>query len=217
MDASTLDPSRAPYRYLALGDSYTIGEAVAMEARFPVQTVRMLASRSVFFNFPEFRAVTGWTTADLLSSLDARPPADDFDLVTLLIGVNNQYRQRPASVYEREFPQLLERAVRCAKGRPEQVMVLSIPDYSVTQFARNMDRERISREIDELNGINKEKSLGAGAAYLDVTTVSRKAEHHPGLIAGDGLHPSAEQYALWSALLFPAIGSWFQENRPVPE
>ncbi len=191
--------------YLALGDSYTIGEAVAVQDRFPVQARRLANAAGKMLEGPQIVAVTGWTTGDLLAALATEKPANNYAYVTLLIGVNNQYRGYDTAEYRQEFITLLNKAVGYAGGVKKHVCVLSIPDYSVTPFAANSDTQRIAREIDLFNAINKQETLKAGVNYVDITPISRQAKTDPALIAGDGLHPSGKQYAQWAALLAPVI------------
>ena len=195
--------------YLALGDSYTIGSSVSIEERFPVQTRTRLMLAGLKMSQPNIIAVSGWTTGSLLGSLNQQPPANNYDVVTLLIGVNNQYQGRSQEEYRTQFSTLLDKAIVCAGGRRNRVFVLSIPDYSVMPVAQNSDTAKISREINEFNAINKQITQAAGIAYLDITPISREARQDPSLIAGDGLHPSGKQYAQWSALLFPLIQAAF--------
>jgi undecaprenyl-diphosphatase len=177
-------------QYLALGDSYTIGESVPENERFPNQ----LAAR---FGMPppQIIAKTGWTTDELNAAIDAANPQGPYRLVTLLVGVNNQYRGRDAEEYRREFAALLQRAIGFAGGDPYKVIVLSIPDWGVTPFAEGRDRAKIAREIDLFNQINREETARAKARYLDITPISRRND--PALVAADGLHPSGKQYAEW--------------------
>jgi lysophospholipase L1-like esterase len=191
--------------YLALGDSYTIGQSVSEEQRFPYHTVRQLIDKNVEMSQAEIVAATGWSTGNLLGALNANPPTKTYDFVTLLIGVNNQYQGRSPSEYRAQFTELLGRAISYAGNRRTRVFVLSIPDYSVTPFARGLDTARISREIDEFNAINKEVSLQTGVAYFDITPISRQARTDQSLTAGDGLHPSGKQYEKWALLLSPAM------------
>lgn len=185
-------------RILSLGDSYTIGEAVAPAERWP-----NLVAREVGAAEPQIVARTGWTTDELNAAIDAADIQGPFDLVTLLIGVNNQYRGRSADEYRREFAGLLRRAVKFAGGEPSRVVVLSIPDWGVTPFAEGRDREQIAREIDRYNEISREEALRAGARHVDVTPVSREAAADPALTAADRLHPSAAMYRRWAALVVP--------------
>jgi lysophospholipase L1-like esterase len=197
--ASVVDQSNEP-RFLALGDSYTIGESVAGNERWPNQLAALLRAEAIAVGDPEIIARTGWTTDELSRAIDDAGPEGPFHLVTLLIGVNNQYRGRDAAEYRRQFSELLDRAIAFAGGDPQKVIVVSIPDWGVTPFAKDREPEKIAREIDRFNAINREETARAKARYVDVTTVSRlRAE----LIAADGLHPSGEMYAEWAKLVLP--------------
>jgi lysophospholipase L1-like esterase len=176
--------------YLALGDSYTIGEGVAPADRWPVRLAAALRIAP-----PQIIAKTGWTTDELSAAIDAAAPKGPFDLVTLLIGVNNQYRGRDVANYHDEFQLLLKRSVSFAGGKAQHVIVVSIPDWGVMPFAEGRDRLRIGREIDAFNAVNRAEAAKQGARYADITPVSRR---HPELHASDGLHPSGEMYALWT-------------------
>jgi lysophospholipase L1-like esterase len=187
--STTTTPAPAT-RYLALGDSYTIGESVASTERFPVQLARELG-----LSEPQIIAKTGWTTDELNTAIDAANPHGPYDLVTLLIGVNNQYRGRDAEQYRGEFAALLQRAIGFAGGNAKKVVVVSIPDWGVTPFAEGRDRAKIGVEIDHYNAINREETARAGARYADITPISRSGD--PALVAGDGLHPSGKQYGEW--------------------
>jgi len=191
--------------YLALGDSYTIGESVPEQERFPVQLVKLLQKQNVNIEHPDIVAVTGWTTRNLLNALNTKRPKDNYSFVTLLIGVNNQYQGRPLEEYKTEFSQLVNMAIAFAGNKKEDVFVLSIPDYSVTPFARNLDTAKIAKEIELFNEANHLISQNAGVNYLDITPISRDAKNDPSLIADDGLHPSPQQYLKWSQLLEPLV------------
>jgi lysophospholipase L1-like esterase len=196
-----------PLRLLALGDSYTIGEGVPEAERWPVQLVARLAADGVEFAPPRIVARTGWTTDELAAAIsDARldPP---YDAVTLLIGVNNQYRGYPLDQYRREFDALLERALAFAGGRAERVFVLSIPDWGVTPFARASGRDpgRIARELDAHDAIARELARAHGVAFVDVTAASRAHGADAEMLAPDGLHPSGAMYRLWVDALLPVM------------
>lgn len=180
----------ARVRYLALGDSYTIGESVPSNERFPV-----VLAKTWKLGEPQIIAKTGWTTDELNAAIDAADPKGPYELVTLLIGVNNQYRGRDAEQYRGEFAGLLKRAIGFAGGDARKVIVVSIPDWGVTPFAEGRDRAKIAAEIDRYNAINREESLRAGAQYVDITPISR--QHDASLVAADGLHPSGKQYLQW--------------------
>ncbi len=193
--------------WLALGDSYTIGEGVPEGERYAVQTIAQLKDKGIHFSNPQIIATTGWTTADLLRALNKALPEDHYDIVSLLIGVNNQYQGRSQAEYETEFTELLQRSILLAGNRPGHVIVLSIPDYSVTPFGqRTGQAARITAEIDAFNAVNKKISVNFGVNYVDITAESRKAAGDPGLIAEDELHYSGKAYARWASLLSPRIG-----------
>lgn len=200
-----IDSYSSPKTFLALGDSYTIGQSVTVEQRFPYHTVRQLIDRTVGMNQANIIATTGWTTGNLLNSLINNPPANDYDFVSLLIGVNNQYQGRGTDEYRVQFTELLNKAIGYAGGRSNRVFVLSIPDYSVTPFAKNSDTARIAREIDTFNIINRQISDQFKVAYLDITAISREARKDPTLTAPDSLHPSGKQYERWAILLAPIM------------
>ena len=190
--------SNQPVRYLALGDSYTIGESVAEEERWPNQLVALVnSSKEIDVTII---ARTGWTTSELWQGIQAANPQGTYDMVSLLIGVNNQYRGYDINEYREEFRFLLEKSIEYAGGNPEHVIVLSIPDWGVTPFAWGKDTTQIAADIDAYNAINLEESQKAGVHYVDVTPVSREAVNDPTLIAGDGLHPSGKMYAEWAKL-----------------
>jgi lysophospholipase L1-like esterase len=195
--------SAAGVRLLALGDSYTIGEGVAADERWPERLALLLGERGFAASPPLIVARTGWTTDELCAGIDEAAPRGPFDVVTLLIGVNNQYRGRGPSEYRDQFRGLLARAAMFAGDRTNHVIVLSIPDWSVTPFAAGRDRVRIATEIDELNAINRDEATRAGARYVDVTQISRGAARERELIAADGLHPSGVMYEAWASAVFP--------------
>ena len=183
-------------RYLALGDSYTIGESVAEVQRWPVQLMQAFKTRGYETEAPEIIAVTGWRTDDLRNAIATRDPRRDYDLVSLLIGFNNQYQGRSVSEYEKEFEALLEIAIAHARKDKSRVFVLSIPDYGFTPFGKEK-QEKISEQIDTFNAVNKRITLKKGVAYVDITDISRMGLKQPDLVADDGLHPSGKMYALW--------------------
>jgi lysophospholipase L1-like esterase len=195
--------SRPSARFLALGDSYTVGESVAYAERWPVQLVRLLKASSLDVEGPEIIATTGWTTDELAEGIRRARTHPPYDLVTLLIGVNNQYRGRPLGEYREQFRELLATAISFAGGEPARVVVLSIPDWGATPFAEGRDRDQISAEIDAFNAVNHEEATAAGVAYVDVTPISRQAPSNPSLIAADGLHPSGAMYREWAELVLP--------------
>ncbi|MEO8802754.1 MAG: SGNH/GDSL hydrolase family protein [Rudaea sp.] len=185
--------------FLALGDSYTIGESVPASARWPVQVVDALAVRGIKLSGPEIVAQTGWTTDELSAAMDAHTFHPPYALVTLSIGVNNQYRGRNLGNYRNEFQHLLERAIKLAGDHPQHVIVVSIPDWGVTRFGAGSGRDtkQIARELDAYNAANAKISARLGARYVDVTGISRNAGAAADMLTGDGLHPSVAQYKLW--------------------
>lgn len=192
-------------RYLALGDSYTIGEQVDPQERWPSQLVSFLRQEGLEVDDPEIIARTGWTTRDLIAGVEDAAPRGRFDLVSLLIGVNNQYQGRALEEYRSEFRGLLARAVALTGGAPGHVIVVSIPDWGATPFARGRDRARIADEIDRFNDVNREEAERAGARYVDVTGLSSLAGAPGGeaLVVADGLHPTGAMYSEWTRRILP--------------
>lgn len=193
--------------YLALGDSYTIGESVPAQNRFPQQLADSLKNEGFKIEDPSIIARTGWTTNDLEAAIaDAYISGDTFELVTLLIGVNNQYRGYPIDDYGPAFQALLEKAIRFAGNRRDRVFVVSIPDYAVTDFGQQRPNpEQISTEIDAYNETNRNIAASFGITYFDITPISRKALKDPSLVADDRLHPSGKMYTQWVDLMLPEI------------
>ncbi len=191
-------------RYLALGDSYTIGESVAESERWPNQLAASLKQKG-YATEVSIIARTGWTTGELWTGIQKVNPHPPYDLVSLLIGVNNQYRGYGISEYREEFRFLLNRSIEYAGGDKNRVLVVSIPDWGVTPFAAGRDAAQISSEIDAFNAVNREETDAAGAHYADITPISRRVVDDPSLIAYDGLHPSGEMYALWVEALLPQV------------
>jgi lysophospholipase L1-like esterase len=189
-------------RYLALGDSYTIGESVAEAERFPNQLAVLLSNEGLNTEV-KIIARTGWTTDELWAGIQKNPPAPPYDMVSLLIGVNNQYRGRDIEEYREGFVFLLGKAVEFAGGDVKRVIVFSIPDWGVTPFAAGRDEKQIAAEIDSFNKVNFDETKRAGAHYVDVTPVSRLVTNDPTLIAADGLHPSGKMYAEWAKSALP--------------
>ena len=202
-DDAPVTANSTAHRFLALGDSYTIGESVAARERWPVGLTALLAAEGIEVHAPQIIARTGWTTAELAAGVEAANLDGPYDLVSLLIGVNNQYRGLSSERYREEFRALLARAVGFAGGAPSRVIVLSIPDWGVTPFAEGRDRALIGREIDAFNAINREEAASVGARYVDIVAVSREAATDPALTAPDGLHPSGELYRRWAGLALP--------------
>lgn len=193
------------YTYLALGDSYTIGEGVPVYENFPYQTVKNLRSAGYAFHAPEIVAKTGWTTDELQHGIEDWPLLVSYHFVTLLIGVNNQYRGRSADQYAPEFALLLDEAIGFAAGQRNRVFVLSIPDWGATPFAEGRDREQIAREIDAFNdgalGIARQNEVH----FLNITPGTREAAADKSLLAADHLHPSGKEYARWANQLAAGI------------
>lgn len=193
--------------YLALGDSYTIGERLPLEDNFPHQTVDLLKQKGIKISEPIIVAKTGWTTDELMAAIEQRQIKGQFDFVSLLIGVNNQYRGRDISIYQKEFEQLLQQAIAFAGGRVDHVFVLSIPDWGATPFAEGRDRLKIANEIDQFNSINKQISEKYKVNYIAITAGTREASKDDSLVAEDKLHPSKKEYAKWAEKLSAAIAT----------
>lgn len=191
--------------YLALGDSYTIGESVPQAESYPFALYTQLKGKGYDAEAPTVIAKTGWTTQDLKRAIDAAAITKKFKIVTLLIGVNNQYQGLDAESYRKDFIDLLNTALSYAGGNKKHVFVLSIPDWSVTPFAQGRDLDKISKEIDQFNQINLEESQRLGVNYLNITSISRQATTDPSLLAADGLHPSGKMYSMWVAQLLPQV------------
>ncbi|MFY0686157.1 MAG: SGNH/GDSL hydrolase family protein [Cyclobacteriaceae bacterium] len=196
--------------YLALGDSYTIGESVDEDQRWPVQLVQTLNSEEVKFDSAKIIATTGWTTDELLKAIGSEELTETYDLVSLLIGVNNQYRGYPIDQFEKEFEELLQIAILRAGGAYERVFVVSIPDWGVTQFAikRGVDSTKVGSEIDQYNTICNRIAANNNVKYFNITDISRIAKEDQTLLAPDGLHPSGKMYEQWVQRIAP----WILEN-----
>lgn len=189
-------------RYLALGDSYTIGESVPEGERWPNQLARQLNAEGLQVDVTII-ARTGWTTDELWQGIQATEIQTPYDLVSLLIGVNNQYRGYDIHEYREQFVFLLNKSIEYAGGKPNRVIVLSIPDWGVTPFASGRDQEQIAKHIDEFNAVNREESEKASVHYIDVTPISRQAAEDTALVAPDGLHPSGKMYTMWAEKVLP--------------
>lgn len=191
--------------YLALGDSYTIGEQVPHHENYPNLTVQLLRAKGYSLHAPEIVAVTGHTTDELnglIGQLQLLPP---YDLVSLLIGVNNQYRGRSVEDFEREFELLLRKAIAFAGDRPNAVFVLSIPDWGVTPFAQEKDQQAIATAIDAYNVVCRSQALQAGCTFINITHDQRKDGNLPEYLAQDQLHPSGLEYQKWATALASAM------------
>jgi lysophospholipase L1-like esterase len=198
MHTDTSGLSASGLGYLALGDSYTIGESVPIFKSFPYQLVQMLREKGLPVQAPEMVAKTGWTTDELKAGIENTRLLPSYDFVTLLIGVNNQYRGRTTENYAPEFEALLEKAIRFAGGHKERVVVLSIPDWGQTPYAEGRDRSKISLEIVAYNTVNSMIAQKHGIHYVDITAGSREATIDKSLVAADGLHPSGKEYGRWA-------------------
>ncbi len=193
------------YTYLALGDSYTIGEQVPMKENFPHQAVALLKQQHFDIADPVIIATTGWTTDELAASIREHNIRETFSFVTLLIGVNNQYRGRSIENYREEFKQLLNQSIAYAGGHAQNVFVLSIPDWGVTPFAEGRDRQLVAKEIDGYNAACKEITLANKCQYIEITASTREHGQDKDYLAPDGLHPSAKEYAVWAERLADKI------------
>ena len=193
------------YTYLALGDSYTIGEQVPLEDNFPYQTVRMLRERNIEVADPVIIARTGWTTDELTKAVLEEGVKEQFSFVTLLIGVNNQYRGRDIMNYRTELLALIQQALHFANGKPDHVFVLSIPDWGVTPFASDRDRNQVAKEIDAFNKAKKEIAEEHGVVFIDITESTRANGTKPEYLTDDALHPSSKEYTIWAERLVPYV------------
>ena len=190
-------------KYLALGDSYTIGQSVAIEDRYPIQLETRLLNDSINVDTTIIIAKTGWTTANLENGIIEANLTDTFDLVSLLIGVNNQFQGRSIDEYESEFAELLQTAIDFAGGEKENVFVVSIPDYAYTPFGNG--NPFTSQKIDDFNLVNKTITDSVGVSYFNITPISREGLDKPELVASDNLHPSGEQYSRWVDLFYDEV------------
>lgn len=197
------------FTYLALGDSYTIGEAVKQTESFPYQLQSLLKTQGINVTDPKIIAVTGWTTDELQAAIKKENLTATYSFVTLLIGVNNQYRGYPINTYKKEFTELLQTAIAFAGGNKNKVFVVSIPDWGATPFGQNSGRnpQTIASEIDSFNTANQEITLSAGVNYTNITPASRNAAVDLSLVASDGLHPSAKMYTQWATALLPKVAN----------
>lgn len=191
------------YKYLALGDSYTIGESVCNDCNYPKQLTDSLNKTLQAKTSVKIIAKTGWTTTDLLSAIATENPSKDFDLVTLLIGVNNQYQNKPFAVYEEEFPKLLDMAIDFTKGKTKNVIVLSIPDYAFTPFGQKSGKaEKITSELKRYNTFAEKIAREKGVKFVNITPITQKGLENPALVASDGLHPSEAAYKKFVEMMF---------------
>ena len=192
-------------KYLALGDSYTIGEGVPRDGRWPELMARALRAEGIALEDPRIIAKTGWTTDELATAIDCEEPLGRFDFATLLIGVNNQYRGRSVAEYRGEFAELLRRTIRFTGGEAGRVMVLSIPDWGVTPFARAEKRDpaQVAAEIDAFNAAARQVAEQHGVAFVDITGTSRECGGEDAMLVADKLHPSAAMHASWADAALP--------------
>ncbi|WP_343748584.1 SGNH/GDSL hydrolase family protein [Fluviicola sp.] len=188
--------SRKGVSYLALGDSYTIGESVPVNHNFPYQLADSISRNGRKYESPSIIARTGWRTDQLIKAVESAHLEKEYDLVTLLIGVNNEFQGRSLQEYERDFRILCQKAIELAGNKTDRVYILSIPDYGYTPFGEK-NRERISQRIDLFNASNQRISDSLSLHYIDITGISRRGLNETGLVAADGLHPAAGMYALW--------------------
>jgi len=186
------------YQYLALGDSYTIGESVVIHENFPYQVVQLLRKKGVEIAAPEIVAVTGFTSFELLQLLSTTTLNEPYQFVTLLIGVNNQYRGLPMEDFEKDCEELIHKAIAFTNGNAKAVLVLSIPDWGNSTFGLTSGRENISKEIDEMNVVIRNVCIKNNVHCIDITESSRKAKNNPSLLAKDGLHYSAIEHRNWA-------------------
>jgi lysophospholipase L1-like esterase len=192
-------------RFLALGDSYTIGEGERGARRWPVQLAALARQQGLFLAKPTIIARTGWTTAELQAAIEGAGRDKTYDLVSLLIGVNNQYRGQSVELYRTEFRALLATAIGFAGGQPRHVVVLSIPDWGVTPFAHDRNQAQIAQEIDQFNLVAHEECQHADVAFVDITPLTRAAAGHPNQFTSDGLHYTGAQMQQWAALVLPVV------------
>jgi len=189
---------------LALGDSYTIGESVALYERWPHQLISQLNANGISAEFPDYLATTGWTTRNLLNGIQTKLQGEKkYNLVSILIGVNNQYQHMDIANYEPDLRKIIDLALDIVDQDSSRLMILSIPDYAYTPFGGG--NSAISQEIDEYNNIKRRVALEYGIAYIDITGISREGLNNPSLLASDGLHPSKEQYARWVQAIIPRL------------
>jgi len=185
-----------PLRYLALGDSYTIGESVTEKDRWPNQLASQLSKTNNKEVKTSIIATTGWRTDNLMNAITIAKLKDEYDLVSLLIGVNNQYQGKSIEQFATEFEELLKTSIRLAQGNKENVFVVSIPDYGFTPYGQK-NQSKISKEIDQFNDVSKKITDQYNVRYINITDISRQGMIQPSLVASDGLHPSGAMYSLW--------------------
>jgi lysophospholipase L1-like esterase len=198
-------PVKKNISYLALGDSYTIGQSVDASERYPVILAGKFSDAEISVSTPKIIATTGWTTANLENGIvNAGISNNQYDLVSLLIGVNNQFQGRSIAEYKTQFTELLLKAINFAHGNKNKVFVISIPDYGYTPFGKN-NLQQISQGIDQFNDVNKFVTDSIGVKYFDITPISRKGLSDPELVTSDGLHPSGKQYQQWVDFMLSGV------------
>lgn len=205
---TTNPPIAGTVNYLALGDSYTIGQSVCATCRFPEQLKTSLNTMYSSTISLKIIATTGWTTSNLLSAIESQKPESNYDLVTLLIGVNNQYQHKSFSVYEKEFPELVNKAIMLAKGDRKNVVVISIPDYAYTPYGQSLFGQQsttISVEIDQYNSFAENYCNTNQVAFVSITDITRMGLSNPNLVASDGLHPSQTAYKMFVDRMMPKV------------
>ncbi len=199
--------SKHHHTYLALGDSYTIGESVALHESFPYQTVQLLRKAGLVFHAPEIVAKTGWTSFELAEHMLHTSLNEVYDFVTLLVGVNNQYRELPIEEFTTDFEFLLHKAIHLSGNKPSHVMVLSIPDWGITPFAKGRETEKISEEINTFNQICESAAKNNKTHFINITEETRKAKNDLSLLATDQLHYSGKAHAIWAQKVAAIITS----------
>lgn len=189
------------FTWLALGDSYTIGEGVPLYASYPYQTLQLLRRKHFHFHAPEIIAKTAWTTFELADQLLHTTLSDQYDFVTLLIGVNNQYRELSVEEYKEDLEFLVKKAIHLAGGNNSRVILISIPDWGVTPFAKDRDSVAISAAIDSFNAVKETLASAYKIHFINITPATRKAKDDLSLVTIDHLHPSASAYSEWATML----------------
>ena len=206
------DPVEHEYHFLALGDSYTIGQSVLPQDRFPVQLAAALRKKDIDIANPKIIARTGWTTFDLANAIDKAKPDTNYDLVTILIGVNNQFQGKSIEEYRVELADLLKKSIAFADGDASHVIGFSIPDWGPTPYGKGDPTGDVKTQIDAFNQVMSEECAKLKIVVVDVTSISRTVADHPDLMAIDGLHPSGKQYKLWVEAALPAAVKALSED-----
>jgi lysophospholipase L1-like esterase len=204
---NTLKSQSQSMTYLALGDSYTVGEAVPLENSWPHKLVYQLQSDGFDVQEPKIIAITGWRTDELIAAVkDQKKDLDKhYDIVSLLIGVNNQYQKKNISKYKREFKKLIKIGLSKSKYGAEGVFIVSIPDYGVSDFAKEEKLEHVAKEVAKYNKVAAKIAMKYGITFYDITPVSKTTEGDQSMFAEDKLHPSAKQYQLWLDIFYEEV------------